>query len=69
MQNPDNLKHNLDATPWELAMSRATGKRPSFFRVPRDNPAVLTKEQQAVMRDLVTPGCAAHKKFVNGSKS
>lgn len=69
MELPNNMKQNLDATPWELAMSKATGKNPSFFRVPRDNPAVLTKEQQAVMRDLVTPGCTAHKKFVNGSKS
>lgn len=68
MNLPDNMKQNLDATPWEMAMSEYTGKPPSFFRVPRDNPAVLTKEQQATMRDLVTKGSNAHKVFTNGAK-
>lgn len=64
MNLPENKTNpHLDPTPWELAMSAASGKKPSFFRVPRDNPAVLSKEQQAVMRDLVTPGCNAHKLF------
>lgn len=69
MNLPDNMKENFDATPWELAMSRATGKAPSFFRVPRGNPAVLTKEQQAMMRDMVTPGGKAHKVFTKGTEA
>lgn len=67
MELPEEFnKAKLDATPWELAMSAATGKVPSFFRVPRDNPAVLTKEQQATMRELVTVGSKAHKLFSRG---
>lgn len=67
MQLPDEFKQNLDATPWEMAMSTATGKPPSFFRVPH-NAAVLTPEQQAIMRDMTTPGSRAHKLFTKGAK-
>lgn len=63
MELPENLKTNLDASPWELAMSAHTGHPPSFFRVPRDNPAVLSKEQQEAMRKMVSPGSNAHKLF------
>lgn len=68
MQLPDEFKQYPDATPWEMAMSQATGRPPSFFRVPRNNPAELTKEQQEIMRNMVTPGSKAHKLFTKGAK-
>lgn len=60
-------QNNAKPTPWEMSMSFASGKPPSFFRVPH-NAAVLTKEQQAMMRDMVSKGSKAHKLFTKGAK-
>lgn len=56
------------ATPWEIAMAAQLGMTVEQVRVPSDCPAFLTKEQQAAMRDLVTPGSVAHKKFTKAAE-
>lgn len=64
MQLPDDIrKEEFDATPYELEMSRITGKKPSFFRIPRNLPCELTREQKEMILKRVTPGLRCHKLF------
>ncbi len=67
MQLPPKTDKDFKPTQWEMSMSYATGKPPSFFRVPH-NAAVLTPEQQAVMRDMVSANSRARKLFTKGAK-
>jgi hypothetical protein len=63
MELPKDLmaSNPFKPTPWEMAMSKATGKPPTFFRVPRDNAAVLTPEQCAKLVDQVSEGSKVHR--------
>lgn len=68
MNLPANKTPSKPATPWELAMSQATGIPVEGLRVGPSNPFILSKEQRAMMAELATPGTHAHKMFTETSK-
>ena len=56
------------ATEWEIMVANYHGMSVEGIRVPDNCPAILTKEQRAVMAQLVTPGTHAYKMFTETSK-
>lgn len=55
-------------TKYEMMLSMRTGYPASFFRV-NPGPALLTKDQQAMMRDMVSKRSVAHKLFSKGAEA